>query len=340
VAKFQRYRAKFHHLILIDRAVRDGDYPSSQAIARELELSDRTVRRNIEFMRDALDAPIAYDPSRKGYYYSDRNWSMPSIRVTEGELLGLALAQMALQAYRDTPLSEHVRRISEKLQAALPDEIEIDPAYRGGLFRFSLGPVTPISPDHWRLLATAARERRTVWMRYHVLYRDEVVERKVDPYLLRCYCGDWYLIGYDHRTGHVPVFNIARIRELRPTDSRFEVRSDFDPEAYFAGTFQVSERGERHRVRIQFFDFAARLVAEKVWHPSQKLTRKKDGSVVLEFVLADLDEVASWVLSFGPSALVLAPSALRQRVAGAALATASRYQSLANPPRKRSSDNG
>lgn len=337
---YQTYRAKFHHLIVIDGEIRKGRYPTSQAIARELGVSGRTVRRNIEFMRDVLGAPIAYDASRKGYYYADRNWSLPGIRVSEGELLGLALAQMALHAYRGTPLGDYVRRISEKLQAALPDEIEIHPARLESLFRFSLGPVTPFRPEHWQVLAAAAREHRTVWMRYHVLYKDEVQEREVDPYLLRCYCGDWYLIGYDHLTGHIPVFNIARIREMRPTRRTFEVRPDFDPEAYFAGTFQVSERGERHKVRVQFFDLAARLVAEKVWHPSQKLTRKKDGSVVLQLVLADLDEVASWVLSFGPSALVLGPPALRQQVAEAAVATASRYHAVPKPRKKRRSDNG
>ena len=326
MAHFERYRAKFHRLILIDQAIRRGDCPSSQAIAREIEVSDRTVRRNIEFMRDALGAPIAYDPSRKGYHYTDRNWSLPSIRISEGDLLGLALAQMALQPYRGTPLGDHVQRLIDKLQAALPDEIEVHPSRLASLFRFSLGPVTPFDPEHWELLAQAARERRTVWMRYHAIYKDEVQERKVDPYLLRCYRGDWYLIGHDHRTGHIPIFNLARIRELRKTKKTFVVRDDFDPEAYLRGTFQVSERPERHKVRIQFFDFAARLVAEKLWHPTQKLTHRKDGSVVLEMTLADLDEVAAWTLSFGPAARVLAPAALRQQVAASAQQVVRQYQ--------------
>jgi len=322
---YQRYRAKFHHLILIDREIRHGQFPSSRAIAKELEVSGRTVRRNIEFMRDVLGTPIAYDPSRKGYHYTDRDWSLPGLRVTEGELLGLALAQQALKAYAGTPLGEHVRRISEKLQAALPDEIEIDPRHLEGVFQFSLGPVTLFDPEHWQALATAAREHSTVWMRYHALYRDEAQERKVDPYLLRCFGGDWYLIGHDHRTGHIPVFNIARIRELKKTRERFEVRTDFDPDSYFAETFQVSHRGEKHKVRIRFSGLASRLVAEKVWHPSQKLTQKRNGSVVLEMTLSDLDEVARWVLSFGANALVLRPKALRNLVADAATATAHRY---------------
>jgi len=337
---YQRYRAKFHHLILIDRAIREGRFPSSKAIARELEVSDRTVRRNIEFMRDVLDAPIAYDPSRKGYHYTDRDWSLPGLRLSEGEFLGLALAQLALKAYAGTSLAGHVRRISEKLQTALPDEIELDPRHLEGVFQFSLGPVTPFNPQYWETLVSAAREHRTVWMRYHALYRDDAQERKVDPYVLRCFGGDWYLIGHDHRTGHIPVFNIARIRELKKTRERFEVRADFDPDSYFAETFQVSHRDEKHKVRVQFSGLASRLVAEKVWHPSQKLAQKRDGSVVLEMTLSDLDEVARWVLAFGADALVLGPKALCCLVADAAAATADRYVQIPRERQKRRKEDG
>ena len=63
MSSYSKYRSKFHHILLIDEEVRSGRFPSSKAIARKLELSDRTIRRNIEFMRDVLGAPIEYDPS-------------------------------------------------------------------------------------------------------------------------------------------------------------------------------------------------------------------------------------------------------------------------------------
>jgi len=336
---YEKYRAKLHWLILIDEAIRTGEYPSSQAIAREIELSDRTVRRNIEFMRHVMGAPIAYDSSRKGYHYTDRHWSLPNLRISEGELLGIVLARVALQPYAGTPLGDHVQRLIDKLQARLPEGTEIDPRRLTGLFRFGLGPVTPFRPEHWEQLAAAVQERRTIWMKYHAIYRDEAQEREVDPYLLRCYCGDWYLIGHDHRTGHIPMFNIARIRELRVTRRTFEVQPDFNPEEYFGGTFQVSQRDERHRVRVRFSGVAARLVAEKTWHPSQKLTRKKNGDVVLEMTVSDLDEVASWVLSFGPNARVLGPPTLRQQVAEAADATALMYEGPAKTTKERKKGN-
>jgi len=91
-----------------------------------------------------------------------------------------------------------------------------------------------------------------------------------------------------------PHFDLAHILELRETRKNFSVRDDFGPDKYLSGTFQVNERSERHKVCIRFFGVAARFTAEEAWHPYQKLTRGKDGSVILEMTLADVDEVAWW----------------------------------------------
>lgn len=326
LSSYAKYRSKFHHILLIDEELRTGRFPSSKAIARELELSDRTIRRNIEFMRDVLGAPIEYDPSKKGFYYSQPHWSLPSIQLTEGELLGLVLTQMALSAYKGTPLEGYLKRIVEKLLARLPEEVSIDPRDLADAFRITLGPVAPVRPEHWELLARALREKRTVKMSYYAVGKNEVTERNVDPYLLRCYRGDWYLIGHDHRSGYIPIFSVSRIKRLELLDRHFERREDFRPDNYLGGIFQTSERSERHKVKIQFFDIPARLISERVWHPTQKLTRKRDGSVVLQMTVSDIHEVAWWVLSWGRNARILAPPALAQLVTDEARAILRRHE--------------
>ena len=315
---YAKYRSHFHHILLIDQEVRTGRFPSSKAIARELELSDRTIRRNIEFMRDVLGAPIEYHPSKKGFYYSEPHWALPSIQLTEGELLGLVLTQMALSAYKGTPLEGYLKRIVEKLLARLPEEVAIDPRDLADAFRITLGPVAPVRPEHWELLARALRERHTIAMTYYTIGRDEVTRREVDPYVLRCFRGDWSLIGHDHKRAAVRIFNVARIRALEVLDRPFDRDPDFNADEYLGGIFEVSDTREQHKVRIQFFDIAARLIAERVWHPTQKLTHKPDGSVVLQMTVSDLHEVAWWTLSWGRNARILAPPQLAALVAAEA----------------------
>lgn len=311
---YSKYRSHFHHIVLIDERIRRGNFPSSKTIARELELSDRTIRRNIEFVRDVLGAPIEYDPSRKGYHYTESAWALPGIQLTEGELLGLVVVQMAVSAYKGTPLEGYLKGIVDKLVARLPQEISVDPRGLADTFRITLGPVAPIDPQHWELLARALREKRTVRMTYYAVGKDKTTERDVDPYLLRCYRGDWYLVANDHASGHIPIFSLARIRALTLLEEHFVVRDDFRPDEYLSGIFQTFESKEHHKVRIQFFDIAARLIAERVWHPTQKLTHRKDGSVILEMTVADLGEVTWFVLGWGCLARITSPLALARAV--------------------------
>ena len=315
---YQKYRSKLHHLLLIDGCIRRGRFPNSETLAGDLEVSSRTIRRDIEFMRDVLGAPLEFDRPRGGYHYTEPHWSLPGIRLTEGDLLGVALAQLALQAYRGTPLHEYLERVTEKLKAGLPDEVEVDQTLLSDVFQFRLGPLAPFDPSHWETAARAARERKTLRMRYYTMWRDSETDRDLDPYLLRCCCGNWHIVGRDHLSGDVKVFDLARVKSMKATNRSFEPDANFDAEKYFSGAFNLYRSAERHKVRIQFFGVAARLVAERVWHPSQKLTRRSDGSIVLAMTVSDIGEVAGWVLSWGPNAKVLGPGELRKEVVGSA----------------------
>jgi predicted DNA-binding transcriptional regulator YafY len=322
---YTKYRSMLHHLMLIDQQIRTQRYPNATTLGRELELSPRTIARKIEFMRDVLDAPIAYDAGSKGYYYSQPNWSLPNLRISEGELLGLAMAQMALNAYKGTPLEGYLRQVAGKIQATLPGEVNVDPTQLADVFRFHPGPMAIIDPAHWELLAKAIRERRAVQMLYYSMSEDKTAEWRLDPYLLRCYRGDWYLIGRDQDSGNIPMFHLARIRKLKMARQEFEVVDGFTPEQYLSGTFGVFHSKQQHQVKIQFSGFAGRYIPERLWHETQKLTRRKDGSVVLEMQLADINEVGRWVLTWGKEAKALGPSELVAFVKTQANETASLY---------------
>lgn len=81
----------------LDRQIREGKYPTVQQIAKRWEVSKRTIKRDIEFMRDRMGAPIVFDPQRRGYCYSETTWGIPSIIVSEGELSALKAAPDALK---------------------------------------------------------------------------------------------------------------------------------------------------------------------------------------------------------------------------------------------------
>ena len=55
----------------IHQAILSGKYPNCTKLAQELEVSTKSVARDLEFMRDRLNFPLEYDKTRWGYYYTE-----------------------------------------------------------------------------------------------------------------------------------------------------------------------------------------------------------------------------------------------------------------------------
>jgi predicted DNA-binding transcriptional regulator YafY len=87
----------------------------------------------------------------------------------------------------------------------------------------------------------------------------------------------------------------------------------------------VHSAGRKQRIRLQFDSFAARLVAERKWHESQRVRENKDGSIILELELGGLEEIERWILSWGKHARVLTPKELASRIREEASAIAKLY---------------
>ena len=74
-------------IVRIDQQIREEGYPSAASLAAQLEVSERTIYADRDFLINSLGAPIAYDDVAGGWYYTDRTWILPAILVSEGELL-------------------------------------------------------------------------------------------------------------------------------------------------------------------------------------------------------------------------------------------------------------
>jgi predicted DNA-binding transcriptional regulator YafY len=310
-----KFRTRWRHVLLIDERIRSGESPNCQQLAGELEVSRRTILRDVEFLKDDLGAPIEYDASKRGYVYTEPNWSMPNLRITEGELFALMVAEQALEAYAGTSWGEALKRVFDRMVAALPDRIEIAP--RELLPRFSLDttPMASVNPDVMSVLTEAVKKNRTIVITYHPLQKKDAREYVVDPYILRQSHGAWYLAARDHRSGHVPMFNVSRMLAASTTGGEFDYEAaDFDSKAYFEETFGVYETPKRYKVVVRLSGVAARLVSERQWHPSQKLRYIRSGDIELEMVVSHLDDIWPWVLSWGKNAKVMQPKALRDTV--------------------------
>lgn len=149
--------------------------------------------------------------------------------------------------------------------------------------------------------------------------------RRVQPCHLGCIENHWYLFGYDLVRRQIRTFALPRMRRVRDTRTTFRRPADFSISAHLSDSFGVFKGRERHRVRIRFDAFAARLVSERQWHSSQKTKRLADGEIELSMTLGSLEEVERWILSWGEHATALDPPRLTKRLREVTAGLARRY---------------
>jgi predicted DNA-binding transcriptional regulator YafY len=99
-------------------AIKTGRYPNRTKLAETIEVTTKTIQRDIDYMRYQLDLPIEFDFARGGYYFAKPMTELPLFQLTEAELVSIFVAQKALEAYKGTGFEQPLRTAFQKLQAA------------------------------------------------------------------------------------------------------------------------------------------------------------------------------------------------------------------------------
>lgn len=302
-----------------------GDYPNCRALGDELEVSPKTIMRDIDFMRDRLGLPLDYDKVRHGYFYTAPVRDFPMMKVSQGEVVALLLAQQSLEQFRGTPFERPLAGAFRKLTHALGEEMEIAWHELEDALSVRSGGAGLTDLQVFDSLAKAVMDKAEVEFAYHKLAIDKPEPRTVRPYHLGCIENQWYLFGYDTAREALRTFALPRIASVRRTGEKFKRPKDFSLGKFLEGSFAVFSGRAAEKVRVRFRGVVARLVAERSWHSSQKVRREKDG-ILLEMKVGLTPEVTQWVLGWGDRAEVLGPAKLRESIARASASMASIYR--------------
>ena len=305
-------------MLRIHQAIRSGKYPNATTLAGELEVSTKSIYRDIEFMRDRLELPVEFDGARNGFHYTEEVSNFPTLQITEGELFALLVAEKALQQYRGTTFEKPLLSAFKKMAASLPDTVSLNLAdwEQTISFRTSAEPI--LNVEIFDALAKATAQHRQLLLTYRKPGRKETEPRVVDPYHLANINGEWFLFAYCHLREDIRTFVPSRILEVKPTGKTFARPQKFSLEKRLGDSFGVVTSQDQFGVVIRFDELVADYVREKRWHPSQRLIELEDGSVELRLKLSSLVEIQRWILSWGGHANALAPDELAESVKAAA----------------------
>ena len=320
------YRAALERMHRIHQLLQNGEYPNSTKLAKEFEVVNRTVKRDIEFMRDRLKLPVEFDPARNGYYYTKPVVGFPEVPMSEGEVFALFVASKAIEQYKGTPFQRLLQTAFRRLTGQLDENVKFSIGNLEQMISFR--PSIPAEADvkAFEVLSKAVRERRPVKFLYRNHGSQAVQTRHVHPYHIAYIEHDWYLFGFDLMRKAIRTFVLTRMARLRLCEGKFDpVR--FSLAEYLRDSFGLfkGRDGDDYEVVVDFDAWAADEVRGHRCHDGQKVMELPKGMLRLTMRLNNLEEVEKWVVSFGAHATVVRPRALRERLCKTAVELAERY---------------
>lgn len=103
-------------LLQLDALLRSGKRQTVARLAEALEVSERTIRSDLAFLRDRFNAPLEFS-RQQGHHYTDPEWRLPSISLSRGELFALTLGARMLEAYSGSAYSVELRSAIAQLRS-------------------------------------------------------------------------------------------------------------------------------------------------------------------------------------------------------------------------------
>ena len=307
-------RPPLERMMRLHERLKAGVFPNCRKLATELEVSPKTIQRDIDFMRDRLGLPIEYDQLQFGFYYTEPVANFPSIEVSQGEIIALFVAQKALEQYRGTSFERALRTAFRKISDGLRDHVEFQWTDLDAAVSFRGLGTSAADIDLFETVSKAVLDSREIEFEYKKAKSPAHEPRRVRPYHLGCVSDLWYLFGYDLAREQIRTFVLQRMRNVRQTASRFHKPADFSISKHLSDSFGVFSGHGHYAVRIRFDALAGQLVSERLWHATQKVKMLPGGGAELRMELGSLEEVERWILSWGKRAEVLEPPELVARI--------------------------
>lgn len=302
-------------------------------LARELEVSVRTIHRDVEALSQS-GVPIYADRGPHGGIRLVDGYRTRLTGMTADEAEALFLSGLPGPA-AELGLGTVVAAARLKVLAALPTELRARASRL--VERFHLDAAAWYHGEeavpHLGPLSEAVWESQRVEIGYD--RGDKTVERVLEPLGLVLKAGVWYLVA--RADGEPRTYRVSRVARVRPTDERFERPPGFDLAAFWT---ESSSAYERDTPRIQVVlrlagDRLPRLhevIGDRPFGTLERLAADDpDGWLHVRVRLDWPNEVVAQILAVGPRCELLEPAELRERIAAQARRVADQYDRVAVP---------
>lgn len=327
--------SRIYRLLRLVTLLQGSSGYSADELARELEVSRRTVFRDLN-MLEMAHIPYYHDPDTGGYRIS-RHFFLPPVSLTLTESLAVLMMTGRLRSSSRLPLIAQAARAAMKVESALPSGVREHVGSVLDRLHVDLGPVSRHEglDDLFDQLGGAISQCRVCKLVYISFLEQQQTRLTVYPLRMVFISRAWYVIAWSVRDKEARTYKMGRIRKLTVTEQTFS--PPVEPggsagENIFGQAWSMISEGKMYDMHLHFDKKVAGNVAEVQWHASQRVEWNDDGSIEFHVSVDGLGEISWWIFGYGDRVEVISPPELRHRIGQAAQRTAERHLGREDKP--------
>jgi len=316
---FSRYR-------IIDACLRNKyhKYPNIEYIIEKCEekldckISVSTFEKDLYAMKNNSEpgyyAPIEYCKTNKGYYYSDKTYSIENFALKEEDIDAIEFATAILQQYKKLPILEKYASAIDKIM----DVVNVRKILNKDEFTeyIQLEKVfTNKGNEYLEILINAIKEMQVLMVKYRTFYSTKETVLIIHPYLLKEYKNRWYLIGLNEKYKDISTLSLDRINSIEVVANVKYKRTSFNPDEYYKYSIGMNvNKGKPKQILLEFAKEQAQYLITQPIHESQKVIKTTDSKITISLKVHPTIELISFIQGWGNYVKVIKPIELQNKI--------------------------
>lgn len=302
----------------IDNLLRQRRIVPIETFLEELGISRATFKRDLEYLRDRLHAPITYDRELGGYRFEEGQaggpeYELPGLWFNPSEIHALLTMEHLLATMQPGLLERHIAPLRARITALLETADQSAEEIRGRIKLMTTGH-RPVTAEHFEQIAHALLKRHRLRIRHHNRATGEETERTISPQRLTYLNGNWYLDAWCHMRKAIRRFgmDVIELVAVESTPAK-EIKPD-DLEKVLGAGYGAFTGSKTQTAELLFSPQRSKWACNEHWHADQEGQWQEDGRYLLKIPFVHEGEMVSQVLRYGAEVTVLAPGSLRKKV--------------------------
>ncbi|CAM8333269.1 COG2378 Predicted transcriptional regulator [Candidatus Methylopumilus universalis] len=314
----------------IDQLLNGRKFVTFEELLERLEISRATLKRDLAYMRDRLNAPIIFDREVGGYRLEKQSgnlkYELPGLWFNADEIFALLTMQHLLNGLDSGGiLTPHIKPLKSRLTELLGStndpldqlqkRIKIETM---GSRKFNL--------DHFQAIGSSLLKRKQLHIDYLGRGKNELTSRDISPQRLIYYKDNWYLDGWCHLKEDIRSFSVDAIQRVEILETKAKDVSEEKLNEELGSGYGIFSGKDVKWVTLKFSPERARWVSKEKWHPKQEGQFLDDGSYQLKIPYSKEPELLIDVMKYGPDVEVTAPEDLRKKIQATLIKTLEKYE--------------